>query len=216
MPSINNPATVTPPTSRGPRLHPHQQELLAKIVAAYQEDHRDFEVRGSGRITIKHPGLNGITRVQHGDIVALQREHMIDVVRANDDGTTREFAPTALASAFVHPDDYVDLSHEAWAISKDTLRNRPERIRDVQRILRGICDDSEHPDAIRDTARAADLLLGQVERYLDTGNPADEPLARASTASLRVLALTILRIGGPEVLGAAVEAFREVLELLDA
>ena len=200
-----------------PALFPHQQALLSNILALYQRDHSEFHVFrtfGPNGTIIRHLGIDETVPAQDGDIVALERAGVIDVVSTDESGIS-SFAPNALASAFVHPDDYVDLSDEAWAIAKDTLRNRPARIRDVQRLLRGICDDSDAPDTIRDTARAADLLLGHVERYLDPGNPADEPLARASTASLRALAVTILRIGGPEVLGAAVEAFRELLDLFE-
>jgi len=82
-------------------------------------------------------------------------------------------------------------------------------------MLRRICDDPASPESIRETAQAADLLLGPIERYLDREDPDDEPLARASTDSLRALALTILRFGGPEILESAVEAFREVLGLFE-
>ena len=168
---------------------------------------------GASGVGIKHPKYAGREEIHDGDLVALERAGMIDVVSTNDRGTVARFSPTALASAFVHPADYLNLSDEAWIISKDTLRNRPERIRDVQGILRRICDDPEHPDTIRDTAGAASTLLGHVERYLDTGSPGDEALARASTASLRALALTMLRFGGPEILELAVQAFRELLAL---
>ena len=105
-----------------------------------------------------------------------------------------------------------DLSDEAWAIAKDTLRNEPERIRDVQRILRQIVDNPDAQEGIKDTAHAADLLLGQVEHYIVDDDPADEPLARASAAGLRALAATILRqtrAYGP----LAVTLAREVMRL---
>ena len=226
MPLINNPGSTTvkvssyvSPTPDGPLLHPHQEIQVADIVAAYRQDRAEFfVVRGmrASPASIEHPTYVGRAEIYDGDLVALERAGMIDPVSTNGRGEVMSFSPTALASAFVHPADYLNLSDEAWVVSKDTLRNRPERIRDVQVILRRICEDTENPSSIRATAQAADLLLDQVEKFIDTGNPGDEPLARASTASLRALALTILRFGGPEVLGSAVEAFREVLELLDA
>lgn len=227
MPQINNPGsttvnvtTVRSPSQGGPLLHPHQRELLEHLLAAYRRDHSDFNVMadtgavGSG-VIVHHEAMGGGTSIQRGDLVALERAGMIDVATDQRGGISR-FAPTAFASMSMHPDDYFDLSDEAWAIARDTLRNRPERVRDVQIILRRICEDTENPSSIRATAQAADLLLDQVEKFIDTGNPGDEPLARASTASLRALALTILRFGGPEVLGAAVEAFREVRDLFES
>ena len=215
MPLINNPGNLN---ARETALFPHQRALIRDLLAAYQQDRREFFVlRGMGGsgLGFHHPKYEGHIEVQDGDLVALERAGMIDVIKTSDRGSIDRFSPTAFAASLVHPDDYLDLSDEAWAISKDTLRNRRERVRDVQRMLRGICDDPDSLEPIRETAQAADLLLGHIERYLDPGNPADEPLARVSTASLRALALTILRFGGIEVLGAAVEAFRELLDLLE-
>ena len=96
----------------------------------------------------------------------------------------------------MHPDDYLNLSNEAWVVAKDTFRNHPERIRDVQNVLRRISDDPASPAAIKDTAQAAHLLLGHVERYIEgEGNPADEPDAMTAAATLRALALMVLRQG---------------------
>ncbi len=175
-------------------LHPHQQALLAEIVAAYDQDHSEFRVHD--RTRIRHKALEQSIRVHEGDLVALQRAGMIDVVTTDSADWVSAFAPTALSSMSVRPSDYLDLSDAAWAVAKDTLHNEPERIRDAQRILRRIADDADAPDGIRETARAADTLLGQVERYVDSGNLADEPLARSSAAGLRALAATILRQTG--------------------
>ena len=215
MPSINNPGTAAMPSSRGPLLYPHQLALLTRIVAIYGQRHGQFSVsRELNRTTIYDPAMLEGLPCDYADVIALKRAGMIDAVGMNRHGIT-SFAPTALASALEHPDDYLDLSDEAWAIAKDTLRNRPARIIEVQRILRGIDDDPDAPDTIRDTARAADLLLGHVERYLDTENPGDEPLARASTASLRALAITILRSGAPLAIERALELARQVLGTFD-
>lgn len=188
-------------------LHPHQQALLAEIVAAYDQDHSEFRVWRSMSETsvlasVEHPAwASGQSQygdiqygdIQYGDIVALQRAGMIDAVHTSERGNIVRFAPTALASASVRPGDYLDLSDAAWAVAKNTLHNEPERIRDVQGILDGILDNPDASDDIKETASAARILLGQVERYVDSGNPADEPLARSSAAGLRALAATILR-----------------------
>ena len=213
MPLINNPSTVTMLPSGGPLLDSVQLALLQGILAAYARDRSQFYVaRTMGGTTITHSAFDEERPCEYADVVALERTGTINVVSRGRGGDgISAFAPTALAAALAHPDDYVDLSDEAWAIARDTLRNRPERVRDVQRMLRGICDDVDAPDTIKDTAQAADLLLGHVERYLDPGNPADEPLARASTASLRALAVTIMRVGGPplamKIAEAVLEAF---------
>ena len=222
MPLINIPGSTTvkvssfmTPTPDGRLLHPHQETQIADILAAYRQDRTEFfaiQGMGASGVGIKHPKYVGRAEIHEGDLVALERAGMIDVVGTNDRGTVTRFSPTALASAFVHPADYITLSDEAWTISKDTLRNRPERVRDVQGMFRGICDDPESPESIQETALAADLLLGHIERYLDTGDPGHEPLARASTASLHALALTIVRVGGPPLAMKIAEALVEVLK----
>ena len=181
-------------------LHPHQQILLAEIVAAYEQDHSEFYVwrtvsETSIQASVRHPAWES-GQIQYGDIVALQRAGMIDAVHTSERGNIVRFAPTALASAFVRPADYLDLSDAAWAVAKDTLHNDPGRIRDAQHILDGILDNPDASDDIKETASAARILLGQVERYVDSGNPADEPFARSSAAGLRALAAAILRQTG--------------------
>lgn len=180
----------------GPSLYPHQQVLLADIVAAYEQDHRAFYVmRTLGGTSIQHPAWTS-GRIQYVDFVALQRAGMIDAVDTDERGSITAFAPTALAAASVRPSDYLDLSDAAWAVAKGTLGNEPERIRDVQHILSRIDDDDESSEGIKEAARAARILLGQVERYIADGNPTYEPTARVSANSLRALAASILRQTG--------------------
>ena len=189
----------------GPSLHPHQQALLAEIVAAYEQDRSAFRVwralsETSVLASVEHPawasGQSQYGDIQYGDIVALQRAGMIDAVHTSERGNIVRFALTALAAASVRPSDYLDLSDAAWAVAKGTLHNEPERIRDARRILDGILDNPDASDDIKETASAARILLGQVERYVDSGNPADEPFARSSVAGLRALAAAILRQTG--------------------
>ena len=175
----------------GPLLHPHQQAVLAKIVAAYEQDHSDFHVYN--RTRIRHKALEQSIRVHEGDLAALQRSGMIDVVTTDSADWVSAFAPTALASLSVRPADYLDLSDAAWAVAKGTLGNEPGRIRDVQHILNRIEEDDEASEGIKETAHAARTLLGQVERYVEDGNPTYEPTARVSADSLRALAASILR-----------------------
>lgn len=82
------------------------------------------------------------------------------------------------------------------AVAKNTLGNERERICDVQHILSRIDDDDESSEGIKEAARAARILLGQVERYIADGNPTYEPTARVSANSLRALAASILRQTG--------------------
>lgn len=194
-----------------PSLHPHQQAVLAKIVAAYEQNHREFSV-SSGGTRISHRALDQVLRVRAGDIAAFQRAGMIDVVATNSQGEVSTFAPTAKASLSVDPFVFLCLTDEAWAVAKGTLGNEPERIRDVQHILSRIDDDDESSEGIKETARAARILLGQVERYVEDGKPTYEPTARVSADGLRALAASILRQGsahGPLAIALA-EKVREM------
>ena len=87
----------------GPSLHPHQQAVLADLVAAYEQDHSEFRVYNGKRI--RHKALDESIKVNEGDIVALQRAGVIDVVAASDRGRISKFAITALATASVRPAD---------------------------------------------------------------------------------------------------------------
>ena len=141
-------------------LHPHQRHLVKLIVGAYERDHSSIYVSQTiGGTTIFGSAFETEVECQYGDIVALERAGAIDVVSYSDAGRISTLAPTPFASALTHPTDYVDLSDAAWTIARDTLHNQPERIRDVQRILRGICDAPDTPGPINETARAADLHL---------------------------------------------------------
>lgn len=87
----------------GPSLHPHQLAVLAELVAAHEQDHSEFRVDNGKRI--RHKALGESIKVYEGDIVALRRAGMIDVVEASDQGRILKFAITALATASVRPDD---------------------------------------------------------------------------------------------------------------
>ena len=211
MPLINNPATAMSSAPGGPLLHPHQHTLLAAILETYREHHGHFYLsRTLGGTTYFHSSAREQVPCEYADIIALEREGMIYAVGMNEHGIT-SFAPTALAAALVYPDDYLNLSDEAWSIARGTLRNSPERIRDVQGILRRLSDDPDSSAAIKDTAQAAHVLLGHVERYIDTGDPSDETDARTAAATLRTLAIMILR-QSPAYGPLAIEMATKVLE----
>ena len=87
----------------GPSLHPHQLAVLAKLDVAYEQDHSEFRVYNGKRI--RHKALDESIKVHEGDLVALRRAGMIDVVEASDRGRILKFAITALATASVRPAD---------------------------------------------------------------------------------------------------------------
>ena len=196
----------------GPLLFPRQRSLLTQFLTTYREHQGQFYVsRTLGGTTVFHSFVREEAPCDYADVIALERVGMIDALNLNKNGIS-SFAPTALADALVYPDDYLNLSDEAWVFAKGTLRNRPERISDVRGILRRISDDPDSPAGIKDTAEAAHLLLGQVAQYIDTGDPSNEPDARTAAATLRALAIMILRqspVYGP----LAIEMAEKVLDV---